>query len=350
MTSMRGIMTHFALAYTHRWSIGVITYMLLSGNQPFWGPPQEMSWEKRRKIMIDRIMRCEYMKMKGPSWAKISPEAKRFVERMLQMNPSRRPTAEKALSDPWIVKYETYKPQNGMPPQDKQYAIKLQIKRKLRLLVAEELAEDEIVRLKTALERHDPNLEDRITFENLRDSLLQANISPGKVQSLFSDQDLDLKDHVAYIGILNDALDKKERLQEELIQDVFNQCGAESCCNITKEKLRDVLENRSVDKATIDTILGAVDATGNSQAVSCEKVIASLKEQEMQRVDIICRCRAEGKAEDSDDEGLVDETNAVIPGGQRKSTERPRFIYDDASNSVREYRAGDEAKKSNVSV
>ena len=92
--------------YCYHISLGVIAYILLSGNKPFWGPPQEMSWEKRRKIIIDRIMRCEYMKMKGPAWQNISPEAKEFVESMLQMDPYWRPTAAKALKHPWIVDHQ----------------------------------------------------------------------------------------------------------------------------------------------------------------------------------------------------------------------------------------------------
>lgn len=47
------------------WSVGVVTYMLLSGNNPFWGPPRPLPWTKRRKIMIDRIMRCEFQRMNG---------------------------------------------------------------------------------------------------------------------------------------------------------------------------------------------------------------------------------------------------------------------------------------------
>jgi calcium-dependent protein kinase len=35
------------------WSCGVIIYMLLSSHRPFYS--------KKRKIMIDKIMRCEFM-------------------------------------------------------------------------------------------------------------------------------------------------------------------------------------------------------------------------------------------------------------------------------------------------
>lgn len=307
-----------------------------------------MSWDQRRKVMIDRIMRCEYMKMKGPSWAKISPEAKRFVERMLQMNPSQRPTAAQALSDPWIEKYRDHKPTNGMPAQDQQYARKLQLQRRVRLLIAEELSEDGIVELKFALEAHDPKKEDRITLKSFRDTLVQSNISSDKADSVFAGHDLDLTEYTNYIVLLNDALDRKERLQEELILDIFDTCGASSGCTISKEKLRDVLEKRCVAKMTCDSILRAVDSIGDGRSVSCQQLINHLKQQEMRRVDKICNCRQEevavGEAE------LVDETNAVIPGGRRDSKADPLFVYDDVSKSLRKFQPGDEVKQSELST
>jgi Ca2+-binding EF-hand superfamily protein len=304
-----------------------------------------MSWDKRKKIVVDRIMRCEYMKMIGPSWSKISPQAKRFVERMLQINPSSRPTAKEALLDLWIVKYQEYQPEHGMPAQDQQYANKLQIKQKVQLLIAEELKEDEIVQLKTTLVEHDPKKEDRITLEQMQNALLQAQLSPDKVKSIFSGQGLNLNEHVNYIGLLNDALDRKERLQEDLIMDVFNQCGTETTCTISKERLRDVLEKRGLTRATLDTILNAVDSAGDSTSVSCEQVVSYLKEQEMHRVNIICSCRKEGKVEEPTDDNsvnLVDETNTVIPGGRRESNAQPLFIYDDECKSIRKYRPEDD--------
>ena len=88
------------------WSVGVVTYCLLSGYKPFWGPPIAMPWPERRKIMINRIMRCQYMKMKGPTWSKISPEGRKFVASLLKLDPTKRPSAQQALDEsPWLQRH-----------------------------------------------------------------------------------------------------------------------------------------------------------------------------------------------------------------------------------------------------
>ena len=45
------------------WSVGVVAYLLLSGEQPFWGPAEQMSWKDRRLIMMDLIKNCQYAPM-----------------------------------------------------------------------------------------------------------------------------------------------------------------------------------------------------------------------------------------------------------------------------------------------
>ncbi|KAG7363322.1 protein kinase domain containing protein [Nitzschia inconspicua] len=84
------------------WSVGVVTYVLLSQTQPFWGPTISMSWPKRRSIMMSLILKCEYAPMKGGRWEDISQYAKEFVGSLLQYDPKDRPTAAEALECKWI--------------------------------------------------------------------------------------------------------------------------------------------------------------------------------------------------------------------------------------------------------
>lgn len=77
------------------WSCGVITYMLLSSHRPFY--------HKRRKVMIDRIMRAEYDFSKD-YWKSTSDEAKDFINHLLVMDPDERMDAEKALNHVWMSK------------------------------------------------------------------------------------------------------------------------------------------------------------------------------------------------------------------------------------------------------
>ena len=75
------------------WSCGVIIYMLLSSHRPFYS--------KTRKIMIDRIMRCDYTFEKD-YWKPISDEAKDMISNLLVINPKQRMDATKAQKHIWL--------------------------------------------------------------------------------------------------------------------------------------------------------------------------------------------------------------------------------------------------------
>lgn len=77
------------------WSCGVITYMLLSSHRPFY--------HKRRKVMIDRIMRCDYSFQKD-YWKVISDEGKNFIDQLLVLDPKKRMDAGQALQHIWLSK------------------------------------------------------------------------------------------------------------------------------------------------------------------------------------------------------------------------------------------------------
>lgn len=75
------------------WSIGVIAFMLLSSQMPFFGKSQE--------VVIRKILSCSYV-MRGRKWSKASKESKAFVQKLLLLDPSGRPSASIALKDEWI--------------------------------------------------------------------------------------------------------------------------------------------------------------------------------------------------------------------------------------------------------
>jgi calcium-dependent protein kinase len=336
------------------WSVGVVAYMLLSGGlNPFWGPPREMSWDQRKKIMIDRIMRCEYMKMKGPSWKNISPEAKSFVQSLIQMNPKCRPTAAAALQSPWLVKYQDYQP-NGMPVQDQQYAKKLELKRSAKVLFAQDLPADQIVQLKDALEQNDPKKEDRVSIRHFRNALLQSpQLKKSKVESLFEGKELDMGEHIDYVGMLNDALDRQMRKHQEFIVNIFRLCGTDVCCKIPKDKLRSMLAESSeaADASFVSPLNEIIDQLGGADgeedgSVSCQAIVERIRQLEMERMNDVSSWRGRelfSEEDGEDTEDLVDENNAWIPGGRSHDPyTKPKFIYDDLSMSVRKYREGED--------
>eukprot|EP01016_Furgasonia_blochmanni_P042442 TRINITY_DN563_c0_g2_i7.p1 TRINITY_DN563_c0_g2~~TRINITY_DN563_c0_g2_i7.p1 ORF type:complete len:335 (-),score=102.81 TRINITY_DN563_c0_g2_i7:569-1510(-) len=79
------------------WSLGVITYILLVGYPPFNGEGDEE--------ILSKIRKGKFAYPKA-DWAKISQEAKNFIDKLLAYEPENRYSAEEALLDPWIANCE----------------------------------------------------------------------------------------------------------------------------------------------------------------------------------------------------------------------------------------------------
>jgi calcium-dependent protein kinase len=75
--------------------------LLLSGESPFGGIYEDDQMESVR----DNILRCHLPFEPKEVWDVISPEAKRFVARLLNKDPACRPTAREAQQDEWLQKY-----------------------------------------------------------------------------------------------------------------------------------------------------------------------------------------------------------------------------------------------------
>jgi len=73
------------------WSVGVITYILLTGFLPFY--------DKNHAVLFEKIQNVDYNWDDCPE---VSPAAKHFIQHLLVKDPKRRYTAETAVNHPWI--------------------------------------------------------------------------------------------------------------------------------------------------------------------------------------------------------------------------------------------------------
>ncbi|KAM9845036.1 uncharacterized protein mylk4a [Aulostomus maculatus] len=78
---------------TDMWSLGVITYMLLSGLCPFLGDDDNET--------LNNILACQW-NFEEQEFVDTSPEAKDFISRLLVVNKSWRMGASEALRHPWL--------------------------------------------------------------------------------------------------------------------------------------------------------------------------------------------------------------------------------------------------------
>lgn len=82
------------------WAAGVMCYQLLTGRLPFndkRNPHNPQLTAVLRSILTDKL------NFDKSYWQDISPEAKDFVQRLLDRDEAARPTAAEALAHPWLA-------------------------------------------------------------------------------------------------------------------------------------------------------------------------------------------------------------------------------------------------------
>jgi serine/threonine protein kinase len=76
------------------WSLGVIVYCLLGGYPPFYA--------NSVKEIFQQIRQGAYT-FHAEHWAGISPDAKKFIQRLLTLDPDHRMTSREALQHSWMT-------------------------------------------------------------------------------------------------------------------------------------------------------------------------------------------------------------------------------------------------------
>jgi len=158
------------------WAIGVITYLLLSGETPFGGAGgEEPLWEVRNNILSGKYrFEPEYI------WEKVSDSAKDFINQLLVLDPEKRmSSAEEAQQHPWVVEWsEKSQSDTLLSPNVMKNLIEFKGYGDMRKLLCEVLSftllPDQIQDLKKEFEILDVDGSGEITLESLKKVLIES--------------------------------------------------------------------------------------------------------------------------------------------------------------------------------
>ena len=204
------------------WSLGVITYFMLSGTLPFPGRNDD---EKE-----DRILRSAQtgISMSGKQWGEISKEAKDFVKAMLNANPAKRLSGTKALKHPWI----TNRAQLSDAPLSESVALSLKkyadanrFEKAIRHQMATHLTTPELHRLRNTFEKLDAEGTGNVSIDVLMKALKEDAADMKTAETLasidLSNFDLDGDGQIDWQEFVAGCMQEHEIYNETNLDKVF---------------------------------------------------------------------------------------------------------------------------------
>lgn len=154
-------------------SLGVISYMLLTGCKPFWA--------KTRKEVAEKVKACKYS-LSSHHWIDISEEAKDFVSKLLQKEPDNRLSAQEAKTHKWLQNISNSMIQgnrdfNPVNIEDSliNYTDTSEFKRMVLNVLAHQISTEDVQHLRDIFKSYDKGDDGYITKEELKEGLSTLN-------------------------------------------------------------------------------------------------------------------------------------------------------------------------------
>ena len=176
------------------WALGVITYLLLSGETPFGGLDGENLGQVK-----ENIIRAQVLFEPPEIWEHVSEHGKGFVKLLLQADPKKRPTAKQVQRSDWIQIWAKKDIKEGKRLNAKTLeglvAFKEQsdMQKLLSEVLSFTLLPDQIAELRREFELIDVDGDGEISLQSLR-KVLRENAEAGMLGALTEQEIEDIFD------------------------------------------------------------------------------------------------------------------------------------------------------------
>jgi len=300
------------------WSLGVIGFILLSGYMPFSGAEAQQ---------IKNISKGKY-NLKKEKWDHISDDAKHFIHSLLEVDPSKRLTAQGALEHPWILK-NCKDAKLGCPtPKQSEIAKALRkfekaskFRRCCLEMLAWSLSNEERGKVREHFLSLDANHQGTITLGELKNVLVEKlhfadeheTVRIFEALDYNHDQEIHYSDFLAAMTCSDDF-----DLNDELLRAAFRRFDTDQSGVITAQNLKEILGSR-VDGEKVEDLLSEADQTRDGQICFAE-FVSYMRDQplDVKQLEILCEAAAHKlpgpirRSYSADSENTTDSTNANV--------------------------------------
>jgi calcium-dependent protein kinase len=252
------------------WSIGVITYCLLSGTPPFFSKDKEA---------LFKMIRKDSVKFNKKIWESTSEQAKDFIKYILNKNHKKRPNARKALQHKWfenILKEDTNLNHLdvGILNSLRNFQEPRQLTKSVLTFIVKKLKNTEINQLNKSFNILDKDKSGFIDIEQLQKAFEFCNIKidDEELKEIFHRcafskyKSKDNIEKINYTAFIAAAMDRKNLINRNLLWEVFKNFDSDSKGYISLNDFEKAIE-RTGKKKSIDEIKSMYKELGLSSDV-----------------------------------------------------------------------------------
>lgn len=287
------------------WSLGVITFILLSGYMPFSGT---------ESVQTQNISAGKY-KWKQERWANVSESGIGFVKSLLVIPASKRLSAKTALDHPWIAsrhKHGATEVSSDICEALRSFGQASKFRRCCLEMMAWSLSNEERAKVREYFIMMDKSQEGTITLAELKAVMIDKfHISDEETREIFHALDTNHDELIHYSDFLAAMVSTRIALHDDLLKTTFNKFDTDNSGFISLENLREVL-GESFDGEQVEDLLKEADFTKDGK-ISYQEFVAYVKQAPMEHhqdatTKVIDNRMAEGVKKD---EGM-DKKNKVV--------------------------------------
>lgn len=239
------------------WSLGVILYIMLCGNPPFYAKVESEVYEKIKKIPVT---------FKGGVWSLVSDEAKCLIQKMLRKDPLSRYSIHEVYSDPWIQNRAHGRiPDKPLAMQAINNLVSFSSENYLQriamsYIVTQLVSNSEIEELKKTFQELDRNGDGRLSKDEIENGCLKyfnkIEFDPSKI---LEKCDLDGNGYIDYSEFLAASLDWQKTLSLNRLVQAFKVFDQDNSGKISKVELISILKSTGIEEDELNDIVSFAD-------------------------------------------------------------------------------------------
>jgi len=264
--------------YDHRadlWSTGVILYILLCGETPFYGddPNAILKHVKSGRYMMDQ-----------EAWTEVSPSAQNLVEQLLCFDPARRLSATEALRHPWILNEGEGRevPLYAAASAMRAFNSHRKMKKAILGLMSRVLELDELEDLRAVFIEADIDRDGWLDVDEVKDVIRGAGYDMGgnQLSMLLQEVDVGRDGKINLNEFLAAGMQRSLYLKEANLMKTFEWLDKDKTGLISKEVLRVALNIE--EESEVDAMMKETDTNGDGM-IDYDEFVSVMSDRHLQK-------------------------------------------------------------------